>query len=88
MHFDEGRFFRIMAENYRYMNTAAIFGMSSPTLAYKANSILKANGFESSIVKLANSASGCVYGVSVKIGSDAAYNLLKNSGIEPASVQR
>lgn len=77
-----------MAKNYRYINTAASFGMSSPTLAYKANSILKANGFESSIIKLKNTANGCVYGVSVKRDADSAYSLLKNSGIEPASIQR
>ncbi len=77
-----------MTENYRYMNTATTFGMSSPTMAYKANSILKANGFDSSIVKLANTGSGCVYGVSVRGDVENAYSALRRSGIEPVSIQR
>lgn len=87
-HLMKGGFFCIMTENYRYTNTAASFGMASPTMAYKANSILKANGFSSSVVKLSGSKNGCVYGVSVNGNADDAYALLLQSGISPTSVQR
>lgn len=77
-----------MTENYRYANNSATFGMASPTMAYKANSILKINGYQSNIVKLSNTANGCIYGVFVKKDSESAYALLQKSGISPTSIKR
>lgn len=63
--------------------------MSSPTMAYKANSILLANGFDSEVVRLDHPKQGsCVYGVAVNRDDGAAYALLRKSGINPTDIQR
>lgn len=63
--------------------------MSSPTMAYKANSILLANGFDSEVVRLDRPKQGsCVYGVTVNRDDAAAYALLRKSGINPTDIQR
>ncbi len=71
------------------MYRKVVFGMATPTMAYKANSILLANGFDSQVVRLDKSKAGtCVYGVAVYSNADNAHALLRKSGINPTDIQR